>query len=90
MAVGAHELERVAGALCAGEISAAAVADLRRSLPGVSLSLCDVCDVDTARRFRSFPAFDLFLIDGRTQSWRLTSEPSEGTGVMIARRTAAP
>lgn len=89
MAVGAQDLERVAGAFCSGEISAAAVADLRRSLPGVSLSLCDAADVDAARRFRSFPGFDLFLVDGRDQGWRLTLEPSEATGLIIARRNAA-
>lgn len=88
MAVGMQDLERVAGAFCSGAISAAAVADLRRRLPGVSLSLCDASDVDVARRFRSFPGFDLFLVDGRDQGWRLTSELAEATGLIIARKAA--
>jgi hypothetical protein len=89
MPVGAHELEQVADALGAGGVSAAAVAELRRSLPGVSLTLCDASDLGVEEPFRSFPGFELYLVDGRDHCWRLTSEPAEATGLMIARRRAA-
>jgi len=59
---------------------------LRRRFPGLKTSRCDAADIDMETPFRSFPQFDLHLIDGRDHCWRLTEDPQHATSVLIAMR----
>jgi hypothetical protein len=87
MALGAHELSQIDAAL-AEPAGGAPAAELRRRLPGLTVTQCDASDVGVEAPFRVYSAYDLHLIDGRDHCWRLTADPACATGVMIARRGA--
>jgi Family of unknown function (DUF6129) len=59
---------------------------LRERFPGLTTSRCDAADIDMETPLHSFPRFDLHLIDGRGHCWRLTEDPDQATGVLIAMR----
>jgi hypothetical protein len=59
---------------------------LRGRFPGLRTSRCDAADIGMETPFHSFPHFDLHLIDGRDHCWRLTENPDQATGVLIAMR----
>jgi len=88
MALGVHELERIDAALAAQSDGAPHLPELRRQLPGLTVTQCDASDVGVEPPYRSYPSFNLYLVDGRDHCWRLTPDPECATGVMIAKRGA--
>ena len=63
-------------------------AQVRQRFPGLSLTRCEPSDVDGYQAFRSFPRFDLHLVDGRDHCWRLTDDPAAATGIVLVTNKA--
>jgi hypothetical protein len=78
-----RHIETLLAAAPGGEHPAAAV---RRSLPGLSLTRCDVSDMSGEIPFRETPHYALYLVDGSSHCWRITSDPVQATGVVVAAR----
>ncbi|PKU24564.1 hypothetical protein [Telmatospirillum siberiense] len=57
--------------------------EVRRRFPGLSLTRCDPSDIGVEEAFRSFPKFDLHLVDGRDHCWQLTGDPACATGIVL-------
>ena len=90
MGVGADELAAIDELLAAESASASsdhagARADFRRRFPRLSLTRCDVSDMDAETAFRVYPGMSLFLVDASDHCWRITSDPSQATGIVLAR-----
>ena len=62
------------------------LAEFRTRFPGLSLTRCDASDMSTEQAFREYPAFNLYLVDGRDHCWRVTHDPAAATGVVVAAR----
>jgi len=62
------------------------LAGFRQQFPGLSLTRCDPLDMSGEEPFRAFPKFDLYLVDGSDHCWRLTDDPVEATGIVVAER----
>lgn len=64
-----------------------AVAQTHCLFPDKTVTRCDASDMGTDVPYRPFPGFDLYLVDGRNHCWRITGEPAEATGIVLARRS---
>jgi hypothetical protein len=84
MALTADDLADIDAVLASPEADARALADLRRRLPGLSLTRCEASDVDADEPFRAYPRFNLYLVDGAAHCWQLTSDPARATGLVVA------
>lgn len=71
------------------EAARGSVAAFRAEFPGVTITRCDASDVQDDAPFRSYPQFDLYLLDARDHCVRLTTEPSNATGVVVAQHRSA-
>jgi hypothetical protein len=80
-----RHIETLLATLPGGEQAVAAV---RRSLPGLSLTRCDVSDMGGETPFRETPRYALYLVDGSRHCWRITGDPTQATGVVVAARPA--
>ena len=60
-------------------------ADFRQRFPGLSFTPCSSGDMNGERPFRSYPDFDLYLVDGRGHCVSFTPEPTSATGIVVAR-----
>lgn len=89
MALDADELTAIEQAIGGADADAGVFADLRRRFPHLSWTRCDASDVAEAP-FRSSSRFDLLLVDSADHCVRITSDPVRATGIVLARRTAAP
>ena len=77
-------LTRIEAALSAPDADPAALADVRRDFPGLSLTRCDVSDLGVEQPFRQYQRFNLYLVDASDHCWRLTADPARATGVVVA------
>ena len=82
-------LEDLAAELGGGASLRRGAAFLRSRYPGISFSCCDAADMSGEDPYRSYGNFDLYLVDGSGHCWRLTDDPIEATGVILAERAAA-
>ncbi|MHB1301435.1 MAG: hypothetical protein ACYCY8_11290 [Burkholderiales bacterium] len=62
------------------------VPEFRKRFPGISLTRCDPYDMSEEIPFRSIPGFDLYLVDGRDHCVKITREPLDATGIVLAER----
>lgn len=62
---------------------AVAMSELRIRFPGLSFTRCAASDIPEAP-YRSFAGLDLHLVDGREHCWRITGDPDQATGVILA------
>jgi hypothetical protein len=85
MAVNAQELEEFSRILSAADAETQAFAALRGRFPHLAWTCCDAADVDEAP-LRTFSAFDLHLLDTRDHCPRITADPAQATGVVLAKR----
>lgn len=76
------ELEQL---ITAAEGRASPFAELRRRFPNLALVRCDASDV-TEPPFRSFPHFDLHLLDRSDHCVQITADPLLATGIVLAAR----
>lgn len=59
-------------------------AGLRKGLAGLTLTRCDLADVDHETPFRVFPKYSVFLVDASDHCWVFTTDPARATGVVVA------
>jgi hypothetical protein len=89
MAVSADELTEIDQVLSAPTADAQAFAELRRRFPHLSWTGCDASDVIEAP-FRGYVRFDVHLLDSADHCSQITADPARATGIILARRNAAP
>ena len=82
MTIGAEELARIE-TLLGGEDAANAPAQLKALFPKLSLTRADPSDMGVEEAYREFPAFTLYLVDGRDHCWHITTDPSLATGLLL-------
>ena len=87
MALGADDLAKIEAMLSAPDADSRVFADLRKAFPHLSWTRCDSSDV-TETPFRSYPRFDLHLLDAADHCVRMTIDPSSATGIVLAERSA--
>jgi hypothetical protein len=85
MAVSADELMEIERVLSVSDADAQFIAQLRRRFSHLSWARCDASDV-TEAPFRSYPRFDVHLLDGTDQCAHITTDPERATGVILAMR----
>ncbi len=85
MALAASELEQIEAILANTTHASNPFAELRQRFPGLSWTRCDASDVNETP-FRSYPAYDLHLLDGSDHCAQITSDPSRATGLILAGR----
>jgi hypothetical protein len=86
MAFSTTELAELVTLLAASDGGSALAQQYRERFPSRSLTRCDSSDMGAEEPYRTFPAVDLYLVDGRDHCWHITSDPLTATGVVLARR----
>ncbi|UFZ04207.1 hypothetical protein LQG66_34295 [Bradyrhizobium ontarionense] len=86
MALAEQELNEIEQVLNGSEAGSAAFGELRRRFPKLALTRCDASDV-TEQPFRSYPAFDLHLLDTSDHCALVTDDPAKATGLILAKRS---
>lgn len=61
----------------------------RQRFPSVSLTCCDLSDIDSETPFRVFAGMSLFLVDSSDHCVRITSDPARATGIVVAHHNLA-
>ena len=80
------DLMRIDGLLANPSAGSNPLTDFRGTFPGLSLTRCDAYDMRDEQAFREYPAFNLYLIDGRDHCWHITRDPNAATGIVVAAR----
>lgn len=83
MALQEHDVEDLDALFAAAVSSPELVAEVRNRFPGFSVTRCDPSDIGVEPAFRSYPKFDLHLVDGRDHCWQLTADPACATGIVL-------
>ena len=86
MALTQEDLVRIEALLATAREEEKPFADFRQRFPGVSLTRCDAQDMSGEEAYREYPQFNLYLVDGRDNCWRLTGDPAAATGIVVAAR----
>ncbi|KRR17634.1 hypothetical protein CQ14_26195 [Bradyrhizobium lablabi] len=89
MPLGTDELIEIERVLAEAKLDASSLSELRRRFPQLAVTRCDASDV-TERPFRSFPHFDLHLIDGCDRCVQITTDPARAIGILLAARSTGP
>ena len=87
MAVSFQELEEIEKIFSAEDPVPVAISALRGKFPHLSWTKCDASDV-IETPFRSYPRYDIHLLDAADHCVQMTTEPERATGVVIAYRRA--
>jgi len=86
MALSDTELSEIEKVLSAENAAAGAFSELRQRFPKFSWTQCDASDVyDTP--FRTFPQYDLHLLDTADHCAQLTTDLERATGIILAKRS---
>jgi hypothetical protein len=85
MALGADELLEIDRVLSASDADAGAVAGLRRRFQHLSWTRCDAADM-TETPFRSYPRFEIHLVDRTDHCVQITADPARASGIVLADR----
>jgi hypothetical protein len=80
------EIDKVISVL---QADAQVFAELRRRFPHLSWTWCDASDV-AEEPFRSYPRFDVHLLDSADHCSHITADPTRATGIVLAKRSALP
>lgn len=88
MAISETDLHEIESLLGGDSAASELVAEFRRRFPGLSLTRCSASDVDQESPFRSYPGFDLHLVDRSDHCWRMTPDPARASGIVLAARKA--
>jgi hypothetical protein len=89
MALSADELTEIDKTLSAPGADEHVFAELRRRFPHLAWTRCDASDV-TEEPFRTYPRFDVHLLDSADHCAQITADPARATGIILARRRALP
>lgn len=83
MALQDHDVKDLEALFGEATTAAELASEVRRRFPGLSLTRCEASDLGVEEAFRSFPKFDLHLVDGRDHCWQLTGDPACATGIVM-------
>ena len=61
-------------------------AELRKALPGVSLTCCDDSDMDVETPVLETPKFNVYLIDTSEHCARIIQDPGKASGLIVAEK----
>jgi hypothetical protein len=89
MALSTDELTEIDKVISVLEADAHVFAELRRRFPRLSWTRCDATDV-TEVPFRTYSRFDVHLLDSADHCSQITTDPTRATGIVLAKRNAAP
>jgi hypothetical protein len=89
MALGAAELAALDEMLAAVGAEGQIFGELRKRFPHLSWTRCDASDVIEAP-FRIYSQYDVHLLDGSDHCVRITADPTQATGVILAKRNRRP
>jgi len=85
MVLGADELMEIDRVLSEPGVDARVFAELRRRFPHLSWTKCDSTDV-TETPFRSYPRFEIHLVDRTDHCLQITADPTRASGIVLADR----
>ena len=85
MAFGAEELREIDRVLSEPGVDARVFTELRRRFPHLSWTKCDASDV-TETPFRSYPRFEIHLVDRSDHCVQITADPLRASGIVLADR----
>jgi len=88
VALSTQDLAQIEALLTPRGGDAQALSELRRKLPGLSFTRCDLSDLGAEQPFREYPRFSLYLVDRVDHCWRITLDPARATGVVVAQHKA--
>lgn len=86
MALTENDLAQLEALLGSVAVGGNPLADFRQRFPGLSLTRCDVSDMGSDEPFRTYPGFNLYLVDGSNHCWRITGDTAAATGIVVAQR----
>jgi hypothetical protein len=89
MALSTEDLTEIDKVICVLQADAQVFAELRRRFPSLSWTWCDATDV-AEEPFRSYPRFDVHLLDSADHCSHITADPTRATGVVLAKRSTPP
>ena len=89
MGLSTEDLAGIDAVLRASHAGSEAAASIRQRFPRLSVTRCDPSDLGGETPFREYERFDLYLVDGSSHCWQLTSKPEEATGLVIVPRPPA-
>ncbi len=87
MALAAEELVEIDRVLSASDVDARVFTELRQRFPHLSWTKCDASDV-TETPFRSYPRFEIHLVDRSEHCLQITADPARASGIVLAGRNA--
>jgi hypothetical protein len=85
MALSADDLSEIDKMLSATDVDAQVFDALRRRFPHLTWTRCDASDV-TEAPFSSYSRFDVHLLDSAGHCARVTADPAQATGIILAKR----
>lgn len=88
MAIGSDDLTAIDEVLSAPPGDAQVFGELRKRFPHLSWTRCDASDV-IEEPFRTYSHFDIHLLDGADHCVRITTDPAQATGIILAKRSAS-
>ncbi|MCI4677088.1 DUF6129 family protein [Rhodoblastus acidophilus] len=86
MAIQAEELQEIETLLTGAEADGSVLAALRLKFPHLKWSRCDASDV-LEEPYRSFPAYDLHLMDASNHCVAVVADPAAASGAILATRS---
>lgn len=86
MPVTADELVAIEQLLCSADADAQVFAELRQRFSHLTWTRCDASDV-TEIPFRSYPRFDVHLLDSAGHCAHVTEDPASATGIILGMRS---
>jgi hypothetical protein len=85
MTLAADELTEIDRVLSASDADARVFGELKQRFPHLSWTRCDASDV-TETPFRSYPRFELHLVDRTDHCVQITADPARASGIVLADR----
>ena len=83
------EIEDLLAAESASAPDGSGPAGFRQRFPKVSLTRCDLSDIDSETPFRVYAGLSLYLVDSSDHCARITSDLARATGIVVARHKLA-
>lgn len=89
MALAADELLEIDRMLSDPGVGASVLAQLRGRFPHLSWTKCDAADL-TEEPFRSYPRFEVHLVDRSDHCLQITADPMRASGIVVASKGMNP
>jgi hypothetical protein len=86
MALVPQDLIEIDEMLSSPDADAGVFAQLRSRFPQLSWTRCDASDV-TESPFRSYPRFEIHLVDRTDHCVQITPDPARASGIVLAARS---